>query len=244
MAEKTRKRPRSAPTAWIVAAVAAAVAALLLVVPQLTGGDDPDGAAATDPSAAANEDPALAALAALARRDPGDPTALGEPDAPVVMLAYSDFQCPFCGRYALETEPELVERYVTDGTLRIEWRDFPYLGQESVTAARAGRAAAQQDRFWEFHAAMFADQPAPNSGDIDTGYLVDKAEQIGLDVAQFQADLTSAEVAEAVDRDFTEGQMIGVLGTPSFIINGRPLVGAQPLDVFITAIEQAAAEAS
>ena len=67
--------------------------------------------------------------------------ALGDVDAPVVMISYSEFQCPFCGKYARDTEPILVEKYVDSGVLRIEWRDFPYLGPESTTAAQAGRGS-------------------------------------------------------------------------------------------------------
>ncbi|MCQ3971414.1 DsbA family protein, partial [Klebsiella pneumoniae] len=92
------------------------------------------------------------------------PLSLGEDDAPVVMVMYSEFQCPFCGKFARDTEPELVERFVDEGILRIEWRDLPYLGEESLTAVAAGRAAADQDAFWPFAARLYADQAPPNSG--------------------------------------------------------------------------------
>ena len=168
---------------------------------------------------------------------------MGEVDAPVVMVAYSEFQCPFCGRFARETEPTLVEDYVDEGLLRIEWRDFPYLGLESRTAALAARAAAQQDGFWDFHAAMFADQQPPNSGALTPDYLADVAEDVGLDREQLLADMASEEVAAAVERDFQEGQTIGVTGTPAFLVNGRPVMGAQPTEVFVQTIEDALAEA-
>lgn len=177
------------------------------------------------------------------RRDADDPMALGEPDAPVVMVAYSEFQCPFCGKFARDTEPTLVEKYVADGTLRIEWRDFPYLGAESTVAARGGRAAAAQDRFWEFEEAMYADQLPPNSGNLDEDYLVSVAEDIGLDVDRFRDDLASSELDAAVQQDFAEGQAIGVTGTPAFVINGVPVIGAQPTEVFERTIEKAAGEA-
>ena len=169
--------------------------------------------------------------------------ALGEADAPVVMVAYSEFQCPFCGKFARDTEPVLVEKFVEDGTLRIEWRDFPYLGAESTVAARGGRAAAAQDRFWEFEEAMYADQLPPNSGNLDEDYLVSVAEDIGLDVDRFRDDLDSSAAEQAVQDDFAEGQAIGVTGTPAFLINGVPVIGAQPTEVFERTIEKAAEEA-
>lgn len=181
--------------------------------------------------------------AVMARRHPGDPMALGNVDAPVVMVAYSEFQCPFCGKFARDTEPALIRQYVDRGVLRIEWRDFPYLGPESLLAARAGRAAAAQGKFWAFHDAMYAHQPPPNSGTITGAYLTAIATRIGLDTATFRTDLTSAEMAGAIQRDFEEGQNVGVTGTPAFIINGRPVIGAQPLSEFQAAIDQAAGAA-
>src|SRR5699024_5603667 len=73
------------------------------------------------------------------RRDADDPMAIGDVDAPVVLIDYSDFQCPFCGKFARDTAPELIDEYVDEGILRIEWRDFPYLGDDSWKGARAGR---------------------------------------------------------------------------------------------------------
>lgn len=206
-------------------------------------GADPQDSGEVEVPADASQEEVFAALAALARREEGDPMALGEADAPVVMIAYSEFQCPFCGRFARETEPTLVEDYVQDGQLRIEWRDFPYLGEESRTAALAGRAAAAQDGFWEFEEELFDDQQPPNSGRLTPDFLGDVAERAGLDREQFLADLGSEEAAAAVDRDFTEGQSIGVTGTPAFLINGRPVMGAQPTDIFVQAVEEALAEA-
>lgn len=206
------------------------------------GSSEPQGEADM-PGTNASEEEILSALEGLARRQQDDPLALGAVDAPVVMIAYSEFQCPFCGRYARETQPELVERYVADGLLRIEWRDFPYLGPESRTAALAARAAGAQDRFWAFEDAMFADQQPPNSGRLTPEFLADVAQGAGLDRDRFVQDMQSEELASAVEADFQEGQSIGVTGTPAFLVNGRPVIGAQPTDVFVQAVEDALAEA-
>lgn len=179
----------------------------------------------------------------LARREAGDPMAMGEVDAPVVMIAYSEFQCPFCGKFARDTAPTLIDKYVDAGTLRVEWRDFPYLGPESSTAARGGRAAAAQGSFWAFHDELYAEQLPPNSGRLDEDYLVGIANKLGLDIEKFRADLNSKATEQAITDDFAQGQAIGVTGTPAFVINGVPLIGAQPTQVFEETIEQAAAEA-
>ena len=169
--------------------------------------------------------------------------ALGDADAPVTMIEYSDFQCPFCGKFARDTEPGLIEKYVEDGTLRIEWRDFPYLGQESVNAALAARAAQEQGKFWEYHDLLYEDQGSRNSGAFSENRLIEFAREAGLDVERFEEDLTGGEYETAVGKDFQEGQQSGISGTPTFVINGETLVGAQPVEAFEQAIEGAAREA-
>lgn len=169
---------------------------------------------------------------------------LGSPDAPVTMIEYSDFQCPFCGKFARETEPELVEKYVKDGTLRIEWRDFPYLGQESANAAFAARAAQAQGEFWRYHDLLYENQGAVNSGAFSDEDLLGFAREVGLDVGRFEKDMKGGKYEESVAADFEEGQAAGVTGTPTFVINGETLVGAQPIGVFEEAIEQAADNAA
>ena len=136
-------------------------------------------------------------------------------------------------------EPKLVETYVEGKTLRLEWRDFPYRGQESVNAALAARAAQAQGKFWEYHELLYENQ----SGGFSDEKLVELAREAGLDVEQFESDLASGRYEEAVARDFKEGQQRGVPGTPTFIINGEVLAGFQPVGVFEDAIERAKREA-
>lgn len=237
------ERRKSPAVPVVIAAVA--VIALIATVAGTWGSDDAgERADATPPGQSAESGRAPdATWEQLVRREADDPMAMGDVDAPVVMLSYSEFQCPFCGKFARDTEPTLVDQYVEDGTLRIEWRDFPYLGPESTTAAQAGRAAAAQDSFWEFHDAMYADQLPPNSGNLDEDYVAAIADELGLDVKQFRADMKSPATKQAIGEDFAQGQAIGVTGTPAFVINGVPVIGAQPTEVFEKTIEQAAADA-
>jgi protein-disulfide isomerase len=136
-------------------------------------------------------------------------------------------------------EPKLYEKYVEDGTLRIEWRDFPYRGGESVNAAVAARAAQAQGKFWEYHDLLYDNQ---SSGFSDEN-LRALAEKMELDTKRFERDYENGTYVDLVQKDFQQGQRMGVNGTPTFIINDRVLVGLQPIGVFEKTIEDARREA-
>ena len=160
--------------AWLLG-IAVLVAAVLVGV--LVAGTRGNDQLESAQSVGSNAAPETGPLGDLARRTPSDPMALGAIDAPVVMVAFSDFRCPFCAQFSLETEPQLVDRYVEDGTLRIEWRDLPIFGKQSFDAARAGRAAAAQEKFWEFTHAVYADAPATGHADLTIAALESFAQQ-------------------------------------------------------------------
>jgi protein-disulfide isomerase len=171
----------------------------------------------------------------MARRQADDPTALGDVDAPVVMVVYSDYHCPYCGRWVQETQPELAH-YVESGDLRIEWRDFPVITDTSEDVARASRAAAEQGAFWEFHEAYYAAAEEPGErGTEET--LAGVVDELGLDAGRFDEDRAADAAAAQVERDFSEGLSIGVTSTPAFLINGQAVMGAQPLEVFEAVID-------
>jgi protein-disulfide isomerase len=136
-------------------------------------------------------------------------------------------------------EPKLYEKYVEDGTLRIEWRDFPYQGGESVNAAVAARAAQAQGKFWEYHDLLYESQSSGFS-DENLRALAERAE---LDMGRFERDYENGSYAKLVQKDFQEGQRIGVNGTPTFLINDQVVVGLQPIGVFEKVIEDARREA-
>jgi len=179
----------------------------------------------------------------VARRAAGDPLALGTVDAPVVMVEYSDFSCPYCASFAVNTEPKLIAKYVDSGVLRIEWRDFPYLTDQSGVAAIVARAAADQGKFWPVHDALFRTMHAQGFDKLDTSVIAKIASGAGLSSSAFATAFTATATASAVSADLGEGQKIGVTGTPSFVINGRLVVGAQDLATFEQIIDQAAAAA-
>ncbi|MFD1661566.1 DsbA family protein [Streptomyces caeni] len=241
-------RARRRRLTWIAAGGgAAAVIATLLAFGGGSGDPGSQGrpvVVVSSPADEATPDEQQKELLALARRDPHDPLALGRPDAPVVLIAYEDFQCPYCGKFARETKPELVRRYVDKGVLRIEWRNFPVFGAESEQAARAAWAAGQQGRFWQFHDIAYAKERPRNQGYFSSSRLRAMARSAGVaDLDRFEADMTSHAAAAAVSKDREEGYALGVSSTPAFLVNARPILGAQPLSTFSAAIEEAAGEA-
>ncbi|MFI7343757.1 DsbA family protein [Streptomyces sp. NPDC050085] len=228
---------------FVIGAAVAVAAALLGTVSYTATRPEPRTDAAQDSTAGQRIDETTAALMKLARRDARDPLAQGRADAPVVLIEYADFKCGFCGKFARDTEPGLVKKYVDDGTLRIEWRNFPIFGSESEAAARAAWAAGQQGRFWQFHRAAYAD------GAKEKGFGADRldtlAREAGVqDLDRFRTDRDSAQARTAVKKDQDEAYSLGATSTPSFLVNGQPLAGAQPAATFEQAVETAKAQAA
>ncbi|MFE1908408.1 DsbA family protein [Streptomyces gardneri] len=235
---------KSKPIA-IVSGVAAA-AVLLGVVSYTATAPSTGGARGACARAAVSAPPAAGGYpprGAYARRDAADKLALGRADAPVVLIEYADFKCGYCGKFARDTEPVLVKKYVDEGVLRIEWRNFPIFGEESEAVARASWAAGQQGRFWEFHRAAYAE------GAKEKGFGKDRlaalAKEAGVpDAARFAKDTDGAAARAAVKKDQEQGYALGATSTPSFLVNGRPIAGAQPLETFTEAIDAAAKSAA
>jgi len=180
---------------------------------------------------AASSDAAGFSIAGRIEVDPGDDPAIGPPDAPVTIVEFSDFNCPFCRQWHLEVFEELLAAYPAQ--VRFVYKDFPIVGEGTpgFAAAEAANCAAEQGAFWEFHNALF-------SGDYSlerTGFEA-AARQLELDVPALMECFESSRYTEEVDTDFRYGADLGVTGTPTFFINGIPLIGAQPLLRFVELI--------
>lgn len=178
-------------------------------------------------------------LAELANRDADDPLALGDISAPLTMIIYSDFRCPYCGQWERETLPTLIDEYVDSGQMRLEWRDMAVLGDSSVDAALAARAAAAQGKFWEFASALYEEdfQTSANDSDYEPDPMATLAADVGLDRDQFLGDLEDDDLLGLVEDDRSEAWSLGFTGTPAFLIEGVPVIGAQPLETFHGAIQ-------
>lgn len=176
-------------------------------------------------------------------RDPADPQAKGRADAPVVMVVYSDFACPYCTLFAKEVAPAL-EDLVEDGTLRIEWRDLAQITETSPLAAQAGRAAAAQGRFWEFHDAVYAAAKEGEHPEYTEDSLVEFAKQAGVsDLEAFRLTMNAAETASAVDAAKQEAYRIGITGTPFMIIGDSFISGYRSAESVRATVEAQAAAA-
>jgi protein-disulfide isomerase len=160
---------------------------------------------------------------------PGDPApvgiadgrSLGSAGAPVTLDVYEDFQCPACALYSRATEPRLIREYVTGGRLRIVFHDFSFIGQESLAAATAARAAGAQDAFWPYHDWLFANQNGENRGGFRRDVLVEIARRVGLDVARFERDLNDPANAAAVRAETASASSVPVSSTPTLVVNGK-----------------------
>lgn len=227
--------------------IGAVLIAYLLIRPDADA-DAVSAAPAAGPSATSHASGAAAGGAGgshqpVERRQPGDPLAMGDPDAPVALVVFSDYRCPFCAKFSRDTEPELVKRYVDTGQLRIEWRDFAIFGPQSMAAARAGRAAAEQGRFWEFNRAVYAAAPERSKADLTDEDLIGFARQAGVpDIEKFTAGMRGNTFDAAINADLAQGSGIGVPSTPAFLIDDVPLLGAQPTEEFVRAIDGALAK--
>lgn len=170
------------------------------------------------------------------RRNAEDPFAMGALDAPVVLSEFSDFECPFCTRFAVETAPKLKEKFVDTGLLRIEWNDLPVNGPHAETGAQAGRAAGNQGKFYEFHDVLYNNTYDNQTGGhpgYDVADYVRFAKEAGIeDLEKFRTEIENEEYRDVVRQALHYASSIGMRGTPAFILGDRFISGAQPYEVF------------
>ena len=167
----------------------------------------------------------------------------GASNAKVAVIEFSDFQCPFCGRYDKDTYPQLIKEYVDSGKVKYVWRDYPLdFHKNAEKAAEAAHCAGEQGKFWEMHDRLFANQQ-----NIEPADLPKHAEALGLVPGLFQQCLDSGRYADEIKKDIAAAGTVGISGTPSFLIgvvqpNGsvkitKKLVGAKPYAEFKTALD-------
>jgi protein-disulfide isomerase len=167
-----------------------------------------------------------------------DDAVKGSANAPVTIIEFSDFQCPFCAKFYEETYSQLVSQYINTGKVKLVFRDFPLtsIHADALKAAEATECARKQGgdvMFFKYHDKLFENQ---NSLGVDS--LKSYAQQLGLNTADFNSCLDSGEMEDEVKADLQEGASYGVTGTPAFFINGRLLAGAYPFSEFQKIIEE------
>lgn len=161
----------------------------------------------------------------------------GDPNAPVTIIEFADFQCPYCGRFAATAGLQIEEEYVQSGKVRFGYVNFAFLGPESRQAAEAAECASDQDKYWEYHDKLYASQSGENQGAFNDENLKNFAEELDLDTRAFKECLDSGKYASLIQDDTQAAGALGVQSTPTFLINGQPLIGAQPFDAFQQIIE-------
>jgi protein-disulfide isomerase len=172
------------------------------------------------------------------QRSQTDFNVAGSPDAPVEIVEYSDFQCPWCQRFVEDIEPTLVEEYINTGKVRLVYRSMGrWIGPESVEAIEAAYCAGDQDAFWPYHDILFANLTGENVGAFSDQRLQNFARQVRLDVEDFNACRSSDKYLDLVNQDRTDGEALGVQGTPAFFINGKLYGGGFSVESFRQAIE-------
>jgi protein-disulfide isomerase len=218
-----RKPKRSAP--WVpfvgVTAVAALIIGALFVVSLGGNGDD---AEASYP-------------------DGYEPPTDGDPDAPVEVVIWGDFQCTSCQRFETQVLPRIRQEYIETGEVKFVWRNFEHYGAESQDAARAAHCAGEQDDFWTYHDLLYRNQRGINAGAFSRDNLVGFAEDLGLNVGIFGTCLDSIHYDAVLAADKKAGIGEGVTGTPGFHLNGELLFGGQSYETFVSLIENALAGA-
>lgn len=163
---------------------------------------------------------------------------VGDPNAPVTFVVYADFQCPFCLQFHQDVYPQILDDFVRDGKVKVEFREFPALGgadlsssgNESVQAAEAAVCAGEQDKYIEYHDKLYANHRGENQGAFNNDRLKTFADELGLDTGAFNDCLDSGRYEAAVIQSMDEGRALGITATPMFIIDngsGEPNVVQQ-----------------
>ena len=162
---------------------------------------------------------------------------LGNPNAPITMVEFGDYQCTFCSKFFHETENPIITNYIKTGKVKVLFKDYIILGQDSRNAANAAHCANDQKLFWEYHSMLYNNWAGENTGWADLAHLHEFANTLGLDMDVFSTCMSDLKWNELVNLSSKDGQKLGVSGTPTFFVIDQnndviKIVGAQHYDVF------------
>ena len=163
--------------------------------------------------------------------------AKGNPEANVTVMEYSDFLCPYCSKFADNVLPKIEKDYINTGKVYFVFRNFPIHGTTAERAARATLCANSEGRFWEFHDRLFRGLADKGSSFFTPENIASQASQMGLDGAEFRSCFSSDKYAPVIEASVQEGNRRGVFSTPTFFVNGKKIIGAQPYPIFKELIE-------
>jgi protein-disulfide isomerase len=162
---------------------------------------------------------------------------LGSKDAPITMIEFGDYQCFYCHKFYNDTESEIVKNYIETGKVKLIFKDFTIIGQDSVTAANSAHCAQEQGKFWQFHDALYNNWSGENTGWASLENLVHISKQVGLDQDKFNQCITQEKYMQVVKGSVSDANALGLTGTPDFFViapdnSVTKIVGAQPYSAF------------
>jgi len=178
----------------------------------------------------------LALLSAVKATDAeGRDVVIGDPKAPVTMIEYADYQCPFCGRFYRQTLGKIIENYVKTGKVKLVHRNFAFLGPESFAAAEAAECAKDQSKFWPYQFSLYEEEQRDgeeHNGNLNRELFLSIAKNLKMDTNVFAACFDEGKYAAFVEQETARAQKEGVNSTPSFVVNGEKVTGAFPYEDF------------
>lgn len=237
MAEEQEKRTINLTTPILVVLLVAASFLAGSFWTKLKVSDSEEGTAETEKQAVqtspAAQQPEIKVLGAedLQKIEASGGAEKGNPNAPITIVEFSEYQCPYCKRYVDDAYQQIFEEY--GDQVRYLFRDYPLsIHQHAKEMAEAARCAGDQGQYWQMHDRLFEKQSEWSAANEIDSLVTGYASSLGLNTSEFNACLNSDKHFQAINDDVSLGQSVGVSGTPSFFVNGRMLVGAQPFSAF------------
>ena len=162
---------------------------------------------------------------------------LGDPDAPITLIEFGDYQCHFCNVHFHNTEHLLLENYIETGKVKMIFKDFTIIGPDSINAAHGAHCANDQDKFWDYHDILYNNWTGENNGWASSQNLLSFAQEIGLDVDEWTQCMKEARHSEIILKSKQDGRDLGITGTPAFFVIGpdnkiTKISGAKPYESF------------
>jgi protein-disulfide isomerase len=224
-------------TAWKIATI---ILGILFIVSIATGGFGSKSGSGTiqAPTPTLAPQPTIPTEAQYIEVSVDDDPVLGDKNAPITIIEFSDYQCPFCKRAFDQTLPDLKKNYIEKGKVKLVFRDLPLpFHTEADEAAIAANCAGAQGKYWEMHDVLFQQQSAWAGQADPKNALTQIAKELGVNEAEFTSCYNDPATRKEVEADYADAGAAGATGTPTFFINGRKLVGAQPYQAFEAVIE-------
>jgi len=214
--------------------IATGVLAVLLIISIFTGGFGGRDTNVVNNNAGNQPNAPSGIISVNAEDYVDDDPFLGDKKAPVTIVEFSDFQCPYCARFRQQTFDQIKQEYIDTGKVRFVYRDFPLSSIHPMAqkAAEAAECADEQDKFWEYHDGIFANQAS-----LSIDNMKKWAKDLGLDSSKFNSCLDSEKYANEVRNDLSDATKTGGQGTPYFLVGNTQLSGAYPFEAFQQAIE-------